>query len=383
MPLAWALALPAPDPLPQPAPTWLAWSLLLVTFTLHLVAMNLALGGSIVALIARWRGLAGADVHAHTFTAWYAKALPTIIAATVSFGVAPLLFVQVLYGRALFGSSILMAWPWLSVFVLVIVAYYSAYRLAYRADAGPGGTRGHAVPLRPGARNGQLGLAMLVTAIFLLVAFIYANNMSLMLRVAEFEAMVAGGVRGWRLNVDDATLVPRYLHIVIGSLAVAGACTAGLGWLRRQSDTEFARWAMRYGSAWAALATFVNLFAGSWWLMSLPREVLARLAGGDAAATVVLMLGIGAALVALLAFAAASRATEPAPAVIVGLASLVPTLLAMVFTRDQLREAAFARAGLGDAPVIAPQWGAIGLFTICFVGAVVTIAWLVRVWRRA
>ena len=45
--------IPLADPLPQPAPAWLLWALLQLTFFLHLLAMNVVLGGSILAL--HWR----------------------------------------------------------------------------------------------------------------------------------------------------------------------------------------------------------------------------------------------------------------------------------------------------------------------------------------
>ena len=45
--------IPLADPLPQPAPVWLLWALLQLTFFLHLLAMNVVLGGSILAL--HWR----------------------------------------------------------------------------------------------------------------------------------------------------------------------------------------------------------------------------------------------------------------------------------------------------------------------------------------
>ncbi len=357
------LTVPLPDPLPQPAPTLLLWGLLLLTFFLHLVPMNLALGGSLLGVVARLRGRGNRDPHARTLTAWFAKALPTIMAATISFGVAPLLFVQVLYGRALFGSSVIMAWWWLSVVGLVIVAYYGAYRLAFRAASD---TASQAV------------LALSVAAILVLVAFIYTNNMSLMLRVGEFPMMTLDGTSGWLLNLDDRALVPRYLHMLLGATGVAGAATALLGWMRCASDPAFGRWAMRYGSGWAAVASFVNAIVGSWWLMSLPRDVLWRLAGRDAGATVVLMIGVSLGLVTVMAFALASRAADPIPAVRVGLATLLATLPAMIFTRDQVRESAFIAAGLGEAARVEPQWMPIVIFVVLLLAAVGTIGWMLR-----
>ena len=134
--------IPLADPLPQPAPAWILWALLQLTFFCHLLAMNVVLGGSILAL--HWRFSRRPDDAEHRAAVVHAfsKALPVAIAAAVTLGVAPLLFVQVLYGRLFLTSSILMAWWWLAVVPLVILAYYGAYLLAFRRTTPGPGRRG-------------------------------------------------------------------------------------------------------------------------------------------------------------------------------------------------------------------------------------------------
>ena len=121
--------IPLADPLPQPAPAWLLWALLQLTFFLHLLAMNVVLGGSILALHWRLSRRTDSATPRAEVVAAFARALPVAVAAAVTFGVAPLLFVQVLYGRVFFTSSILMAWWWLAVVPLVVFAYSGAYLL--------------------------------------------------------------------------------------------------------------------------------------------------------------------------------------------------------------------------------------------------------------
>lgn len=359
-PLTIALSLPQPDPLPQPAPTTLLWALLLLTFFLHLVPMNLALGGSLLAAVARWRGRR--DPEAGKLAGAAAVALPGVFAATITLGVAALLFLQTLHGRVFFGSAVLMAWPWLSVVGLLLVAYYGAYRLAHLSRTAP-------------ARG--LALAVAVSALLLTVAFLYSSNMSLMLRATEFERMSTAGVSGWRWNLDDPTLVPRYLHMLLGAVAVGGLGLAGLGWLRRGTDPPLAVWAMQFGCGWAAAATFVNTVVGTWWLLALPRDVLLRFMGRDVAAAVALMAGIGCGLLVLALCALGWRAKDPAPAVRWGVVAMIGALAAMAVTRDQLRESALAQMGLGPAAWVEPQWGPTLIFATLLLLAVATIAWMV------
>lgn len=161
-------AIPDPDPIPLPAPTGMFVFLLVFTFLLHLLAMNFVLGGSfmMVCSYARARNAAPeiARHHRHLIEI-LAQAFPVAIAFTITLGVAPLLFVQVLYGQLFYSSSILMAWPWLAVVGLLPVGYYAAYWHAFR----------HAV-----LGQAAVWVALGVAAIFLVIAFLFVNNFSLL-----------------------------------------------------------------------------------------------------------------------------------------------------------------------------------------------------------
>jgi hypothetical protein len=129
--------IPLPDPLPQPAPPGLLWALLQLTFLLQLIAMNVVLGGSLLAVLGRFSRSAEGALHRAALLAFFARALPVAVAATVTLGVAPLLFVQVLYGRLFFPSSSLLAWFWRAVVPLVILASRSL-SVAGRRRSGAG-----------------------------------------------------------------------------------------------------------------------------------------------------------------------------------------------------------------------------------------------------
>jgi hypothetical protein len=355
--------IPLADPLPQPAPAWLLWALLQLTFFGHLLAMNVVLGGSILALHWRVSRREADGVHRAAVTSAFAKALPVVVAATVTLGVAPLLFVQVLYGRLFLASSVLMAWWWLAVVPLVILAYYGAYLLAFR-----GGSLGS------WAKPAATAVALLFGA----VAFLYASNVTRSLRPETFAEVARTSGAGLTLNLDDPTLWPRYLHVLFGAVAVAGLGVAVVGARRREADPETASWAMRRGTAIFAVATAVNIFVGMWLLLAQPWDVLMRLVGGDTWAMTLLAVGILLAVAtggfALLALGAKDLvwATKAQVAV------LLPTLIVMVLLRDQLRQITLHLSGFEHPSWVVPQWGPAAVFAVLLVAALATIAWMAR-----
>jgi hypothetical protein len=354
-------AIPLPDPLPLPAPPALAWFLEILTFLLHLLAMNALLGGTILAVASRLC-VAGPDgAHHRKFLAFFTRYAPVVVAATVSLGVAPLLLVQVLYGRLFFTSSVLMAWFWLAVIPILIVAYYGTYLLADRGEA-----IGRPAPL----------LGTLVAVLFAAIAFLYVTNMTLMLRPDTFLAAFRQSGRGFHLNLGDPSFVARYLHFLLGAVAVAGAALAGLGLLWRRGDAELGRWAVRRGAIWFGGATAVNLAIGLWFLSAQPKERLFYLIGGSKWAAALLAVGILGALGALAVTPIAAQAADAARPLRGLFGSLAVTLVAMVLLRDQVRTAALAEAGFTPTPWVEPQWGAIAVFLVLLLAAVGTIVWM-------
>lgn len=53
--------------------------------------------------------------------------MPKILALAVNFGIAPFLFLQVLYGNYLYPGILLMAVWWMSIVMAVMLAYYGLY----------------------------------------------------------------------------------------------------------------------------------------------------------------------------------------------------------------------------------------------------------------
>lgn len=363
-------AIPQLDPIPLAGPPALMWFLLVLTFFLHLLPMNFVLGGSIIALFARLSAARPGGGPARELVRTFAKSMPIAVAAAVTFGVAPLLFVQALYGRLFFSGSVLMAWFWFAVIPLLMLAYYGTYLLAFQ----------------PQRLGGSTGLVAWTSALFFLViGFLYSNNMTMMLRPDAFVEKFSRNAAGLNLNLDDPTLAPRFLHMLFGALAVAGLAVAhyGLWRARRDTDPAFGSWALKHGALWFCIPTGINVLWGMWWLIALPKEVMLRFMAKNMFATATLGLGIVLGLAALFLMALAIYSPRPAKLVRSGSVALLATLVLMILSRDQVRRGALEAAGFELNPWVEPQWGPIALFALLLVAALATVAWMVLAYARS
>jgi len=329
--------------------------LLVLTFALHLLLMNVVLGGSVVAFFSELRRrkseaarLTGKEL---------APKMTMSLALAVNLGVAPLLFLQVLYGQFLYTSSVLIAWPWLSVVALVIAAYYGLYVYNFRHDRLHGAT----LPL--------LGICILL---LLAVAFVFSNNMTLMLR-PERWLRYFDNPTGFMLNLGEPTLVPRYLHMVVAAIAVGGLFVAVMAAFQRRRGRmtpEQAAERVEYGMRWFTRTTLLQLVLGPLFLVSLPRDVMLALMGGEILHTVVFIAAM--ALVALALYLGIRRKLA---ATVATLATLV---LAMSWMRALVRiEYLAPHFSLSEAAMM-PQYGPFALFIISLVVGLAVVAWVLK-----
>jgi hypothetical protein len=352
-------AIPQMDPLPLPGPAWMLWGLLMLTFFLHVLPMNFILGGSLISMVSSFRS-SGDENHAR-LSHFMGKLTPTVVAGAITFGVAPLLFVQTLYGRLLFSGSILMAWFWFAVVPMLILAYYGTYLIAFKEEW-----------LGKGARV----VSAVVMLLFVGIALIYSNNMSMMLRPGTFLDSHRAEARGIHLNFSDPTLIPRFLHMLLGAIAVAGLVVCLYGVAKMSEDQEHARWAIRYGALWFVVSTGLNFLTGLWWLGMLPRDVMLRFAGQSGVATVSLLMGSLFGLGALVMMTLSINAREPERLVKGSAWTLVLTLVAMIFARDEVRKGMLGLAGFQLPTWVEPQWGVIAIFAVLLVAAIATTVWM-------
>jgi len=337
-----------PQTLPIPVEWGWFYLFQVVTFILHILVMNVMLGASIIALVHHLRGRKETE----GLTKGISVKLPFTVAFAVNFGVAPLLFMQVLYGQFLYTSSVLMAVYWLGVVGLIILAYGSAYIYDFRyATLG-------------GLKTFFIGLTALC---LLFVAFIFTNNMTLMLRPEVWaEHLDNGG--GTLLNLADPTILPRYLHIVASSIAVAGLALALL-YDRRKGDPEARRW-VRHGVNWYAFATMVQMALGLWFLTALPEPVSRLLLGGSLPHTVIFAAG---AILGIFSISNALRYNVGTTAIL-----SLTTISLMIYLRDMVRDAYLAPYFRVDERVVTGEYLPFILFVLTLLAGLAIVAWMLR-----
>ncbi len=342
-----AALLPTPDTLPVP---W-GWfqAFLLCTFLVHIVLMNTMFGSAFITLISHFRRGGSTTPCSESLS----QTLPFILAFTVNFGVAPLLFVQVLYGHLIYTSSILMAVYWLLVIGLLIAAYSLVYLYKYRYT-----------------RLGLLRLPVLLltVAFFAAIVFVFVNNIGLMQAPASWGRYFAQP-RGLLLNLQDPMHLPRYLHFLFASVAIGGLAIAGYFYRQqKQGDWGGMEW-IGIGCRWFAYATMGNILIGLWFLWSLPQGIL-NLATPDGQ---VLAGAISGGLLLVLPALRAGLGGRVVPAIWWTLG----TVVLMVLARDQLRRSLLSSwFAPGDLDVV-PSFTPLILFLLLLLLGMGLIAWMV------
>jgi hypothetical protein len=356
------------SPLGLPAPYWLIAAFKVLGFTLHMIPMNLWFVGILVAMLLRRQSKGDARLFADRLM----SQMPIIIALGINLGIVPLLFTQVAYYRVFYPATILMAWPWFAVIVLLVFAYYGVYL--------------YAVGLRrekPTAIARAAGWA--AAFIFVVIGFTFSSAFSLMTNLAAWPALwrataVGGAVWGTATNVGDPTLLPRWLMVIGLALTTTAAyVTVDAGLLARGGRESYRRWApafalrlYTFGIVWFAAAGSWYVF-GTWqgdvrqFMFALPLLILTALTAVAPGLPWLLIL-------------AQRRGATPALAALTG-AAQVGVLAANGISRQVVQNAELRRFLDVTSETVRMQWSPLLVFLILFVAGLAVVAWMVRrVW---
>jgi hypothetical protein len=245
------IPLAPPNPHGYPAPFWLLETLKVLGFSLHAGPMNLWYAGMPLAVAlalfggARGRVLAGR----------LGKAMPIVIALGINFGIIPLLFTQVVNYQFFYTAGVLIAWPWLAVIALLMVAYYGVY-----------------VHAESSRRVLVLASGIVSAGSLVIIGFLFANMFTLMTNQPQWLAIfhhtaVAGASTGLALNLADPIMPPRWLMMFgLAMTTTAAYIVLDTAFFARQTDEQYRAWAGRAALALYTIGLIWFAAMGSWYV---------------------------------------------------------------------------------------------------------------------
>jgi hypothetical protein len=355
---------PQVDPIPLPAPVWLFKMLEMLTVSLHFLAVQLLVGGLACASIWAWLGRRRAQPELLDASGAIAVRLPVVMTFVINLGVPPLLFAQVLYGRALYTSSVLIGAFWFAVIFLLMASYTCLYYIAHRA----------------GRSQGWAWIGLIALLIIVKVGFIYSSNMTLMLRPEAWREMYRSDGFGRHLNSGDPTVWPRWLYMMFGGLTVGGVGLMALG-LVKQLRAETGEFLRRWGGRLAVAGVAVQGVLGLWVSLAQPAAVRSGLWHNWVYVLCFFAWIASAVLLGLAAWAGQASAAEagwkwPAAA---GLMVFLLNLVAVVY-RGGIRDVTLSGFSFNVwAREVAANWVVVAAFLLLFVFGLAAVAWLTSI----
>ena len=195
--------LPHDIALQLPLPEWLLVSILILSFLIHILFVNLMVGGSLLTL---WYQVKGLKIREYDILAMeLAKTVTVNKSLAVVMGIAPLLTINTLYTIYFYTANSLTGFMWIAIIPLVTVAFLLTYLHKYTWTLLE--------------RNKGLHLSILAVAccIFLFIPLIFLTNINLMLFPERW-----GSIRGFISALTLPNVFPRYLHFILASLGITG-----------------------------------------------------------------------------------------------------------------------------------------------------------------
>jgi len=201
--IAQVQPVPKDIPLPLPISEPVLVGLLVFSFLVHILFVNLIVGGSVLTLYYQIRGLKEKKYDL------IAKKIATTITVNKSMavvlGVAPLLCINALYTIYFYSANSLTGSLWISIVPILFVAFLLAYYHKYKWEKFESNKKLH------------IGLMGIITAMFLFVPLVFLTNINLMLFPEKW-----GEVHGFFSAMILWNVLPRYLHFLAGSMAITG-----------------------------------------------------------------------------------------------------------------------------------------------------------------
>ena len=249
-----------------PLPEGLLKVLLVLLFLLHILFVNFMVGGVTLSFIFEIIGLKNKKYDALAYE--ISRTVTVNKSLAVVLGVAPLLAINLAYTTYFYTATSLTGIAWLMVIPAVTVAFLLTYVHKYTWEKLENNKPVH------------LGLAFMGLALFWFIPFIFLANVNLMLFPNRWP-----DVQGFISAVLLQNVIPRYLHFMLATIAVASLFA--VGWFGRKkydikkSLPEFTKDEVKHKFYLIAfIATLMQFIVGPLLLFTLPVHGLSLLLYG-------------------------------------------------------------------------------------------------------
>ncbi len=238
-----------------------------VTFALHIAAVQIMLGASGLTV---W-GALSSDPHKRRLAQSMVMVAKFMLSVAILIGVAPLLFVQVIYDPFWYTSNVLSAW-WVIGFIIILTVASLLWFFFNAKNYKLGASQKTFCP----------GSAILSVVLLLVVGFIMHVLTNQMLSPEKWmEWYAPNGV----LDTSGRTLhdynLPRFLFFISLSVPVIGAVLVGYRrfYLPRLGDEtlnmsrDYLDWVGNLAQNLILFGGVVSVLFGAWWMATLPEKV--------------------------------------------------------------------------------------------------------------
>ncbi|MEZ0343294.1 MAG: hypothetical protein ABWJ99_00595 [Caldimicrobium sp.] len=331
---------------------------LVLTFALHIILVNLVIGS--LALII-WGKLKKGDYWTKLSSS-LSRLVVNAISWAIVLGVAPLLFIQVIYDPFWYTANTLSA-VWALLFLVFIAL---AFLFAYFFYLG-GGYEGRGSIIWP-----LLSIALLILAGIVMhslaVTQLYPEKWPSFATLNN--TYISSG------KYLHAFEIFRFLHFMLPALAVTGVWLIFYSkYFRNKYDPAYLDWVERLGAKLVLIFSLLQAVAGFLWLVSLPKEL-----NFMTNSYFILALIVGLLFIAFLFYIQKDPARYALPtALFLGI-----TVLVMSLAREALRMSYFGLVGysFADYPVNL-SLGSLVLFLLTFLMGLIVLYYVAVVAYKA
>ena len=351
-------------PFGLPHPTSVYMTLFLLTFVLHQTFMHYVLAGSLYLTWATIQQGKTTRLTEQPLAATLRDWMPFLLSAAITAGVAPLLFIQIVYQYQFYTANLLLWWRWVVVVPVLIVAFYLLYLIKSRM-------------LWNWPYAVRIAVVLATSSSFVFVGFCWTINHLLANSEANWPEIYTTG----RLPFSVVAVILRMLVWIGGSFATMSVI---VGWqlhYRQSSPSDISDVVKPRALAGMSICGLVTaILAGSAYL-ALSGTDSRSLVFGTFSLPYILLAIIGA----ILQIVGWSRQWQSIRLDVFGLSlSTLGSLIALFgvsVIREAIRISAVDFASLYPRHTEAAKVGGFGVFVIAAVAVTLLIAWCVRLVR--